>query len=366
MKKKLLIVLGLALVCTGCGSKNAGTYEDAPGTEAAHDYSGSDGYMDEALYDYDLEMADDAVYGESESMAAPATETGIAESGGGVSEPAAADNGNAKKLSREMLIFRGDLRIDTLDFKKSVDDFKTLLNDKGGFVESEHFTDNYSTSEYYYIDDRDKHNVYTATVRIPSTEYDGVMNSASTLGDVRNRTSNASNVTQQYSTYKSQLEIYEAEYKRYLTLLESATKDEYALKIENELFDIQIQIADLKSGITNIENDVAYSYINIIIKEVSRYEEEPVKTDTFTDRLKNTCKESLDAFLEFLESVLFYFIRNVYYIIIWGVIILVVYRVIRKKLRAGKERTHAVTEPAKEAGVTEVAPETERADSGDK
>lgn len=339
MKKKIIIALGLALICTGCGSKDTGD------TSAAYDtnyMSGMDGQIQsgdgfsetygydegEALYDYDPEMSD-AAYEE----AGGATEAAADVTGDDLEDSQSKGNENAK-LSKEMLVYRGVLSIDTLDFNKSVNDFKSLLKEKGGFVESESYSDNYSTNGYYVIDEADKRNVYTATVRVPSAEYDTMMNSATNLGDVRNRTSNASNVTQQYNTYTSQLEIYEAEYKRYLSLLEKATEDEYALQIENELFDIQIKIANLKSSISNIENDVTYSYIDITIKEVSEYEEEPVKTDTFIDRLKNTCRNSWSDFLDFVEDILFYVIRNIYYIVIWGVIIFAVYRFIRKKRRA--------------------------------
>ena len=114
-------------------------------------------------------------------------------------------------------------------------------------------------------------------------------------------------------------------------MLEEATEDEYALMIENELFDVQLQIASLKSNITNLENDVAYSYIDITIKEVSKYEDAPKKTDTFWDRFKNTCKDSWEGFLEVLEGLLFFIILNIYYIIIIAAIIITIKLVIKKK-----------------------------------
>jgi hypothetical protein len=132
------------------------------------------------------------------------------------------------------------------------------------------------------------------------------------------------------------LEIYEAEYSRYLTLLENATEDEYALQIENELFDIQLRMANLKSGIVNIENDVAYSYISITIKEVAEYVEEPAESDTFVKRLKNTCHDSWKEFLGFLENVVFWFIMNIYWIIVLVVIIFVVWKLIRKNYKNKK------------------------------
>lgn len=347
MKKKILSVfaVGLMLVCAGCGndksdvnvSKNELAYDSYEDDWAAESAGG---------FSENYSATDSDTYYQSAATTEEAMETGAENekyTDGNTAGITPTQESGTGKIDKEMLVYRGELSIDTLDFNTSVSNFKALLNEKGGFIESESYTDNYTNSSYYAIDASNKHNVYTATVRVPSSAYDEVMNSATSLGDVRSRYSNASNVTQQYSTYKSQLEIYETEYNRYLTLLENATDDEYALMIENELFDIQIQIANLKSGITNIENDVAYSYIDITIKEVSEYEEEPEKTDTFFDRFKNTCKDSWDGFLEAMEDLLFWIVMNIYGIIIFVIIVLLVWRFWRKK-RGKKARKNKKTQ----------------------
>lgn len=345
MKKKLIIsAMVLTLICTGCGNSKS----DNMAQDSYNDYgytntvAGEQGGFD-ATYSYDEEYSDDYA-----SMDTTEAATGEMAPNG--------DGSQVKKevtgvVNKEMLVYRGELSIDTLDFNTSVNDFKALINQKGGFIESESYKDNRSTNGYYAIEESEKHNVYSAMVRIPSSEYDEVMNSAGSFGDVRNKSSNATNVTQQYGTYKSQLEIYETEYKRYLALLETATEDEYALMIENELFDVQLQIASLKSNITNIENDVAYSYINITIKEVSKYEDAPKKTDTFGDRFKNTCKDSWERFLEAMEGLLFFIILNVYYLVIIAAIIIAIIIVIKKKRKkkALKNKTDASVSNVKEA-----------------
>ena len=56
-----------------------------------------------------------------------------------------------------------------------------------------------------------------------------------------------------------------------------------AISVENELTNIQVEIAKIKTRMNNIENDVAYSYIDLTVNEVREYTAEPVieKTDTF-------------------------------------------------------------------------------------
>lgn len=354
MKKKILslFAVGLMLLCTGCGS-NKSEDVNIDQKEATYNSFESDMDVNEAVQEsaggFSNSYSDDSVELATEEATAAAAEEGSYTDGDTTGTTQAKEN-RMGKISKEMLVYRGELRVDTLDFNTSVSNFKALINEKGGFIESESYTDNYSGNSYYAIDEASKHNLYTATVRVPSNAYDAVMNSATNLGDVRSRNSNVSNVTQQYSTYQSQLEIYETEYSRYLKLLENATDDEYALMIENELFDIQIQIANLKSGITNIENDVAYSYINITIKEVSEYEEEPEKTDTFFDRFKNTCKDSWNGFLEAMEEFLFWIVMNIYGIIVFAVIVFIVWRLLRKiRVKKGGKRKKAEEQIVKQA-----------------
>ena len=348
MKKKILVLAGLLVLCTGCGNKNSDTYvNDQAYVNEVYEAEDTEAYYLEepaaqGLSDsYGASDKDSSVSAEeSVMMAEDVVENGVEDGNLQNAEATHTSTDADEIIDREMLVYRGELCVDTLDFDTSVSDFKTLINDKGGFVESESYSDSTSTSGYYVVDETRKHNQYVATVRVPSAEYETIMNAATSLGDVRSRQSNVSNVTQQYSTYTSQLKIYEAEYDRYLELLEKATDDEYALQIENELFDIQIQIAQLKSGISNIKNDVAYSYIDITIKEVKEYEEEPAPSNTFADRFLNTCKQSWKGFLQFLENLLFFVIRNIYGIVVIVAVILVIRKLIKKKKAKKNENSN--------------------------
>ena len=107
------------------------------------------------------------------------------------------------------------------------------------------------------------------------------------------------------------------------------------MTIERELTDIQIKIAQIKTGMNRIETDVAYSYVNISINEVKQYREEPVKNDTFIQRLGNTVSDTVSDFLDFLEELLFVIIHLLPYLILIGIIVVIVLAA-RKKIRAKK------------------------------
>ena len=246
-------------------------------------------------------------------------------------------------------VYRGHIEIDTLEFNRSVEDFKQLLNQAGGFVEKEDYSDKGERyGEYYAVEENEKHNSYTATIRVPSAEYNTVMDGAGNLGDVRSKTSNVQNVTQQYGTYQSQIKIYEAEYQRYLKLLEKASEDQYALQIEQKLFDLQVKIAEIKSAITNLETDVAYSYIDVTLTEVKKYQEHPEKTDTFLDRLIQTCKTSWNVFLFLLEKILFCIIYTWYYIAFILLVLFVIFKVQRKRPQSREKTKKKLVAPSEE------------------
>ncbi len=240
-------------------------------------------------------------------------------------------------IDREMLIYSCDVKIDTLDYKKSVNAFKAGLKEMGGFVEHEYYSD--GAGFYgYYVEESEKTKNYTATVRIPSQKYESFVTSLGDLGDVRSQNADVENVSQEYKDAGIQLKILEAKEAAYLKMLKKAENTNEILTIQNTLTEIQVQIEQLKSRIQTIETDVAYSFINIEISEVARYQDEPKETDTFFQRLSNTVTETAEDFLDFLEWLLFTVIRLFPYVIVFIVVLPIIFR-IRKRYRKKHPKT---------------------------
>ena len=84
-----------------------------------------------------------------------------------------------------------------------------------------------------------------------------------------------------------------------------------------------------------IRTDVAYSFVNISINEVKEYTPEPVKKDTFGQRLINTVSDTASNFLIFLEELLFLIISLFPYLVLIGIVVLIVISV-RKKIKNRK------------------------------
>lgn len=327
MKKRrlFLLLLSVQLLLTGCGSV----------AETMSDYASDASASKEAYSQGNYDMA--------EGVSAEETSASSAEDG---SLPVT-ENRTDLGIDREMLVYTCNISIDTLDFEKSVEDFKDSLDQAGGFVESESYDDGYYGGEYV-VDEELKDRTYTATVRIPADKYSSFLDGANKLGDVRSKSATVENVSQEYSDLGTSLEIYEAKEERYINLLSTITDDEYAVEVERELTELQIQIAQIKTRMSKIETDVAYSYINVTIHAVKEYEQAPARTDTFGQRLVNQLHNTWDGFLVFLEGTLFVFIGAFPYLIIAACILLIIFKIRKKKKQKTTNIDKNITEKAEE------------------
>lgn len=333
----LLILCPLLLIC-GCGS--------------GKDNSGSPSF-DAGSYSQS-ETATENESAEGDSAESNASEgTGADKASGKDPEIKEAAAQKETPVSTEMLVYTCTLKIDTLDYETSVNTFRQMLNNAGGFVEKEKYSDGLSSQEYY-IEDSEKTKSYKATVRVPQNQYEAFLSGAGQLGDIRSKEANVDNMTQEYTDLGTSLDIYEAKEKRYIKMLADITDDEHAISIEKELTELQIQIAKIKTRMKEIKTDVDYSTIELTIREVSKYEETPEKTDTFMQRLSTTITDTFKTFLLFMETLLFFIIRiSPYAVIILLILLLVLFLQKRNKNKSSNEEDTETAEHTVDTEITE-------------
>ena len=358
MKNRFILpVLICAAVMTACSASDnasgaaASPYQGVAANGAS--YSSKGGYESYDSYDSygDYETAD--------------TASGSADSSEG--------SLSADSLKKEMLVYSCTMSIDTLDFDSSLGTFKNTLDMYGGFIEQENYSDGGSQSGWYN-EHSQKWQSYTATLRVPSKNYDAFCEAAAQLGYLRSKNARVENVSREYSDLETTLEIYEAKEERYIALLAGITDDEYAVAIEKELTELQIQIAAIKTRMNEIQTDVAYSYVYMTINEVKEYVAEPVKTDTFGERLAVTLKNAASGFLSFLEGLLFVIIYLAPYLVLIGIIVFIVVSLARsaKRRKAAKRQKMQEQQPSaapqsngSEAPGSNTVPESKNSDNPD-
>lgn len=313
---KLKQIIGLCfVVCllAGCGGTSEGSYN-----QAIQDNYDVDGFASTdfyAAYDVGMNYSAESMEVDSSPKASEGTDVESLETG---------------VINEEKLVYRGNIEVDTLSFESTVDAFRDLVSSYDGFVESEYTSDNNGWSYWYDDNDYDeKRYEYTATVRIPSLKFQDFFSETEGLGDVRSSSSSVENITQQYSTTATTLEIYQTKYDRYIDLLAQAETVEDMLAIERELTDIETKLAQYKTSLSTMDTDVAYSYLDVKIRKVEKRSEIRSR-DTFRMRLVETCQESWTGVLSFLENSLFWLIRSWWYIAFIILLGILVKKVLKK------------------------------------
>ena len=349
MKKKLMIsmlALCMALSMFGCAAKSAGnsarvTKSHDSATSEVAETTAYEGYED--AYAGDLALA----YGNSE--AEDESVKSVAVSGADAAGSVDAVDTKTADAKKQMLIYRATVRIDSTDFEQTITELKAKINEYHGFLENETQSDGTDYYGRYVLDESDKDYTYTATIRIPSEYFDSFLSNCEGLGYLRSKTSSVDNVSTRYGTLKNELEIYEAEYDRYLKQYEETENEEVALSIQRELRNLAITISDIKTSMSSIESDVAYSYVTITIHSVTveQAEEQIVadkREDNFKTRVSEAAKESWKNFLGFLEGVLIFFIETWWGLLIMGIIALVIVLIIRFNIKKAKKRAAKAAE----------------------
>lgn len=326
MKRKILITLLMSsLILTSCGNSKFSTSEETLSNSAQFSFDGNYKSNDSEYYYTEDNTSAEATYDSStlsDSTSLKSDKTTI----------------EAETIQKDMLVYSCDMDIDVLEFDASIENYRKILDKYNGFIGNEYFDDGGSTSRWY-DSSAQKWKSYSAMVRVPSSSYDDFCNEISNLGDLRNKRATVENVSTEYNDLSTTLQIYETKEKRYLDMLSQIKDDAQAVIVEDKLTEVQIEIAKLKTRMNQIRTDVAYSYVNISINEVKEYTEEPIKTDTFGQRLIQTIKNTCSDFLYFLEELLFLIIHLLPYAILFGGALLIFIKLI-KLIKKSREKKH--------------------------
>lgn len=320
---KVALALVGCLLLSGCGSSKDAYYRDSyngagfdmAATASSNKTSGISGLFGSVGSSSPVQAAEqeswyDDSYDNQVDSSDSSTQDGIQDQSG----PA---------IQKDMLVYRGDVEITTKDYEQAMSGLGELFETYDCFIESSR-----EYTNYRYYDETDLM-VYSATIRVNSKDYDAFMNGIGGLGVVSSKSSNVQNMNMEYSDTVTALKIQQARLDRYLERLETERDNEIALQLENQIAEIQIQLQQLESRKALIETDVAYSYIDLEIREVKAYSAQVTHDDPLYKRVWVEIVNTYYEFTEFLVDVLFFCIHAFPYF----VILVIVWLVIRKKLK---------------------------------
>lgn len=324
------LVLAMAVVLcvpffSGCGGA---AYDDAAAETTSKDVDFQ--MSNEAVYDdaaAEDDMADDMA--DTEDAAGQENAKAKQDAGAGNAEDKA--DGNQDKI----LVYEGSVAIDAIEFQDTVRAFKAAVEEFGGFLENEQNfgagSGDYLENSYGVRDARE----FMATARIPSEKYQDFMEKTEGLGKVTESNSQVTNMTRQYGTLKAELEIYEAEYERYLKMFDEVSDDNAMLAIQEKLTELSLNIARTKSEMEVIDTDATYSTVQVRISEVQAYKEQRAG---FFARLCDVLAESWNGMLSFFEGILFFFILHWYKLLLLALIVLLIIKIVKRQQAKAEQK----------------------------
>lgn len=246
-------------------------------------------------------------------------------------------------LVEDKLVYKCYVDIETLDFDKSYAALQDMMEKYNCVISSETFGDEsisyfydsyYSSSSKYKTGRTDE-----IVIRVPSANYKSFISEYGELGNVTSKTQTVDNITQEYYDTTSQVDGLKAEMERLEIMMSQATEIEDMITINQAITELQSEINSLTTYIRTMDSDVAYSYVTMSLREVLEYSEveQPVKKNTFIDRLKNQCVDTWKGFLNFLENLLFTIIGLIPAIVIIGIIVIIINITCKNKIKTWKE-----------------------------
>lgn len=250
-----------------------------------------------------------------------------------VEDAASSDAGiqfdTVNKLNRKV-IKKGFINLQTKTFDQTVQGIMDKVDDLGGFIQncSIEGNDLYDTFSRRHA---------SLSIRIPNIVFDKFMNESNEFGNVTSKSVQGEDVTDQYMDTEIRLETLEIQAARLKELLKQAGDLDKLFKIEKELANVTYEIESLKGTLKKYDNLIDYSTIDINVEEAETYKE-PVKEDTFIDRIKNTFMSSVKGLISLLEGLFLVVIGLIPFLIIIVPLIVIGVRMTHRKKAKSKDK----------------------------
>lgn len=287
INKMLFVPLLLSLLLTGC--------------------SGSGSESDVGLY-----RTIDADYSPEYYEEDYATESSLAASNGVMAD---------ERWNDEKLVYNSDISIETLEYNESLGVLRSIINDCGGYIESEN-----ESNGSYYASSQKRINM---TARIPSKEHSNFLGALDGVGHITNKSSSVDNITNEYNDTSVTVDSLKIQEQRLLDMYDSAQTIDEMIQVESRLTEVQRQLESYSMQLSRMDNEVAYATITVTLQEVKQItEEEP--PSHFEDIL-DAFVGSAASFLLWLKALVISIIYALPYIAIITVIGAIINKVSKRR-----------------------------------
>lgn len=225
--------------------------------------------------------------------------------------------------SQDKIIRRFFLDVETQQFDSLITRLDSEINRLGGYVETSQID-----GKSLYEDGGSRYAKMIA--RIPRAKADEFVGIVDEKANVVNKQISTDNVTLEYADMESRKKSLQIEQERLFALLEKADSLESIITLESRLSDIRYQIQNYETQLKTYDNQVEYSTITLSIQEVERMTTVTEKKLSVGERIKTGFGDSMYRISESLKNFFVWFVVNLPYLIIWGIVITMIVIIIRR------------------------------------
>ena len=183
------------------------------------------------------------------------------------------------------------IRMQTLDFDRTVDELQARTEASGGYVESSEV----SGASVYESGSRYARFVF----RVPAVETGSFTSSVCSLGTVLSQSTTSDDVTASYFDIEARLASLEMQRDKYMELLDSAEDMYVVVELTKALSDVIYEIESYTTTKNRYDSLIAYSTVTVYVDEVGEYTEP--KAESFSGRVASAFNGSVKAFVSTMQ-----------------------------------------------------------------
>jgi len=220
------------------------------------------------------------------------------------------------------IIQTANVELETEDFDEVVSELRQLAPAADGYVESEMLSQH-------------GRRLFTIVLRIPAARFETILRHVESLADVRVSTQRAEDVTDRFYDIVGNLETRRIEEDRILALIDVAENISELLALEARLSNTRLSIQQYEAQLNNLAGLIAYSTITVTLHDT--YEEEIIiAAPTLGERIGGAFGDSVDGTVNALQGFVVFLAGAAIPLAIFGVIVFIVYKIVRIVIRRMK------------------------------
>lgn len=172
---------------------------------------------------------------------------------------------NSGDVSDRKIVKTVTLSLETKKFDEAVRLIEQFVTDNNGYIESSNIAGS------SYTQSRAGARTAAYVIRVPVDALDNYVDAVGENFNVTEKKESAQDISDTYYDTESRLNAYMLQEERLLDMLQKATTLDYILQLEDKLASVRYNIESLTAKIRRYDNLVAYSTVNITLKEVMDY-----------------------------------------------------------------------------------------------